>query len=60
MKVQEQFLHLENYRSEWDRPEQLEIFAEEAKAQIIDVFDVSPKDINKSPKDIEPLDINEL
>jgi len=60
MKVQEQFLHLENYRSEWDRPEQLEIFAEEAKAQIIDIFDVSPKDINKSPKDIEPLDINEL
>lgn len=60
MKVQEQFLHLENYRSEWDRPEQLEIFAEEAKAQIIDIFDASPKDINKSPKDIEPLDINEL
>ena len=60
MKGQEQFLPLENYRSEWDRPEQLEIFAEEAKAQIIDVFDVSPKDINKSPKDIEPLDINEL
>jgi hypothetical protein len=60
MKGQEQFLPLENYRSEWDKPIQLEIFAKEAKAQIVDVLNIKPKNIRKYPKEIEPLDIDEL
>lgn len=57
---QEQFLHLENYRSEWDKPKQLEIFPEEARAQIVDIFNANPENIRNNPKDIEPLDIDEL
>lgn len=60
MKAQEQFLPLENYRSEWDKPKQLEIFPEEVKAQIVDIFNANPENIRNNSKDIEPLDINEL
>lgn len=60
MKVQEQFLHLENYRSEWDRPSQLEIFPEEAKAQIVDIFNANPENIKKEVAEIEPLDSDEI
>ena len=60
MEVQEQFLPLENYKSEWNKPKQLEIFPEEARAQIVDVFNASPKNIRNNSKEIEPLDINKL
>jgi len=60
MAAQEWFLPLENYRSEWDKPKQLEIFPEEVKAQIVDIFNANPENIRDNSKDIEPLDINEL
>ena len=60
MKAQEQFLPLENYRSEWDKPKQLEIFPEKVKAQIVDIFNANPENIRDNSKDIEPLDFNEL
>ena len=60
MEVQEQFLPLENYKSEWNKPKQLEIFPEEARAQILDVLNVDPEDIRNNSKEIEPLDISEL
>ena len=47
MKAQDQFLHLDNYRSEWDKPTQLEIFPEEVKAEIVDVLEANPSNINK-------------
>ena len=50
MKVQEQFLHLENYRSEWDKPKQLEIFPEEIKAEIVNILDAKPEDISHHNK----------
>ena len=49
IQAQEQFLHLDNYRSEWDKPAQLEIFPEEVKAEIIDVLEANPPKINKYP-----------
>jgi hypothetical protein len=61
MKWEEQFLPLENYRSEWNKPSQLEIFPEEAKAEIVDVFNAKPEDIIKNEvMEIEPLDSKEL
>ena len=60
MQAQEQFLHLENYRSEWDKPKQLEIFPEEIKAQIVDIFDAKPEDVKKEVIEIEPLDSDEI
>jgi len=60
MEVQEQFLPLENYKSEWNKPKQLEIFPEEARAQIVDVLNANPEDIRNNSKEIEPLDISEL
>ena len=49
IQAQEQFIPLENYRSEWDKPAQLEIFPEEVKAEIIDVLEANPPKINKYP-----------
>jgi len=60
MKGQEQFLPLENYKSEWNKPKQLEIFPEEARAQIVDVFNAKPEDIRNEVKELEPLDANVL
>ena len=60
MKAQEQFLHLENYRSEWDKPTQLEIFPEEVKAEIVNILDAKPKDISRRNNEIEPLDISDM
>jgi hypothetical protein len=60
MKAKEQFLPLENYRSEWDKPSQLEIFPEEVKTQIVDIFNAKPEDLKKYSKEIEPLDIDEM
>jgi hypothetical protein len=60
MKGQEQFLPLENYKSEWNKPKQLEIFPEEARAQIVDVFNAKPEDIRSEVKELEPLDANVL
>ena len=60
MAVKEWFLPLENYRSEWDKPKQLEIFPEEVKAQIVDIFNANPENIKDNSEDIEPLDISEL
>ena len=50
MKVQDQFLHLENYRSEWDKQKQLEIFPEEIKAEIVNILDAKPEDISRHNK----------
>ena len=60
MKIQEQFLPLENYRSEWDKPKQLEIFPEEAKAQIVDILNAKPENIRNEVKEIEPIDSRDL
>ena len=60
MAAQEWFLPLENYRSEWDKPKQLEIFAEEATAQILDIFNATPKDVRDDSHKVEQLDINKL
>lgn len=43
--AQEQFLHLDNYRSERDKPTELEIFPEEVRAEIVDVLEASPRDV---------------
>ena len=59
MKVQDQFLHLENYRSEWDKPKQLEIFPEEVKAEIVNILDAKPEDINRHNKN-EHLDSSNM
>ena len=60
MKAQEQFLRLENYRSEWDKPTQLEIFPEEIKAEIVDIFNVTPENIKNKNTEIEPLDSDDM
>lgn len=60
MNIQEQFLPLENYKSEWDKPKQLEIFPEEAKAQIVDIFNAEPENIKNEVKEIEPIDSHDL
>ena len=60
MRWQEQFLPLENYRSEWDKPKQLEVFPEEVKAQIVDIFNANPENIKKEVVEIEPLDSDEM
>ena len=60
MKGQEQFLRLENYRSEWDKPTQLEIFPEEVKAEIVDIFNAKPENIRNEVKEIEPIDSRDL
>ena len=60
IRAQEQFLHLENYRSEWDKPKQLEVFPEEVKAQIVDIFNANPENIKKEVVEIEPLDSDEM
>ena len=60
MKIQEQFLPLENYKSEWDKPKQLEIFPEEAKAEIVDIFNAKPENIKNEVKEIEPIDSSDM
>jgi hypothetical protein len=60
MKCEEQFLPLENYRSEWDKPKQLEIFPEEVQAEIVDIFNANPENIEKKVVEIEPLDSDEM
>ena len=60
MKAQEQFLPLENYKSEWNKTNKLEIYPEEAKAQIIEVFDANPQNIKDGYEEIEPLDSSEM
>lgn len=57
--AQEQFLHLDNYRSERDKPTELEIFPEEVRAGIIDILEANPEDA-KYLSEIEPLDSDEL
>jgi hypothetical protein len=58
--AQEQFLHLENYRSEWDSPKQLEIFPEEVKAEIVNILDAKPEDISSHNNEIEPIDSRDM
>ena len=60
MKCEEQFLPLENYRSEWDKPKQLEIFLEEVQAEIVDIFNANPENIEKKVVEIDPLDSDEM
>ena len=60
MNAQEQFLPLENYRSEWDKPKQLEIFPEEAQAQIVDIFNATPENLKNETQEIEPIDSHDL
>ena len=60
MNVKELFLPLENYKSEWDKPRQLEIFPEEAKAKIVDIFNAKPENIRNEVKEIEPIDSRDL
>ena len=55
----EQFLPLENYRSERNRPTELEIFPEEVRAGIVDILEANPEDAGYSIE-IEPLDSDEL
>ncbi|MBR6908175.1 hypothetical protein IKN40_06985 [bacterium] len=57
--AQEQFLHLDNYRSERDKPIELEIFPEEVRAGIVDILEANPEDAEYSTE-IEPLDSDEL
>jgi len=59
IRAQEQFLHLENYRSEWDSPKQLEIFPEEVKAEIVNILDAKPEDISHH-NEIEPIDSRDM
>ena len=59
-QIKEQFLPLENYKSEWDKPKQLEIFPEEAKAQIVDILNAKPENIKNEVKEIEPIDSHDL
>ena len=60
IRAQEQFLHLENYRSEWDTPKQLEIFPEEVKAEIVNILDAKPEDISRHNNEIEPIDSKDM
>ena len=60
MKAQEQFLPLENYRSEWDIPKQLEIFPEQVKAEIVNILEAKPEDISRNNNEIEPLDSHDM
>ena len=60
VQVKEQFLPLENYKSEWEKPKQLEIFPEEAKAQIVDIFNAKPENVRNEVKEIEPIDSRDL
>ena len=57
--AQEQFLHLDNYRSERDKPTELEIFPEEVRAEIVDILEANPEDA-KCSSEIEPLESDEL
>jgi len=57
--AQEQFLHLDNYRSERDKPTELEIFPEEVRAEIVDVLEASPRDVQYT-WEIEPLESDAL
>jgi hypothetical protein len=57
--AQEQFLHLDNYRSERDKPTELEIFPEEVRAEIVDILEANPGDAKYS-SEIEPLESDEL
>lgn len=57
--AQEQFLHLDNYRSERDKPTELEIFPEEVRAEIVDILEANPGNA-KYLSEIEPLDSDEL
>lgn len=60
IQAQEQFLHLENYRSEWDKPSELEIFPEEVKAEIVEVLEADQPNLKSYPWVIEPLASDEL
>jgi hypothetical protein len=55
----EQFLPLENYRSERNRPTELEIFSEEVRTGIVDILEANTEDA-KYLSEIEPLDSDEL
>ena len=57
--AQEQFLHLDNYRSERDKPTELEIFPEEVRVEIVDILEANPGDAKYS-SEIEPLESDEL
>lgn len=57
--AQEQFLHLDNYRSERDKPTELEIFPEEVRAEIVDILEANPGNAKYS-SEIEPLESDEL
>ena len=50
MKAQEQFLPLENYKSEWNKTNKLEI----------EIFDANPQNIKDGYEEIEPLDSSEM
>ena len=59
IQAQEQFIPLENYRSEWDQPRQLELFKVEEQAEILDVLN-SDSRLRQYPNDITPLDSEDL
>jgi hypothetical protein len=39
IQAQEQFLHLENYRSLREQPKELDLFKEQEKAEILDILE---------------------
>lgn len=53
MHIKELYWSLENDKCKWDKTEQLEIFTEEAKAQIIDIIDIKPENIKSRAKEIK-------
>jgi hypothetical protein len=57
--AQEQFLHLENYRSKWDDSEKIEKYEKEVKAELAEVI-AQDSSFKKYKNDIEPLDSDVL
>jgi len=60
IQAQEQFLHLENYRSLREQPKELDLFKEQEKAEILDILEAKEWNMNKYPSEIEPLNFDEM
>jgi hypothetical protein len=57
--AQEQFLHLENYRSKWEDSEKIEKYEKEVKAELAEVI-AQDSNFKEYKNDIEPLDSDVL
>jgi len=60
IQAQEQFLHLENYRSLREQPKELDLFKEQEKAEILNILEAKEWNMNKYPSEIEPLNFDEM